>query len=646
MKKGSPVKGWAPLAVTAVLALAALLGWREIFSPDIGTHLGSGRWMLEHGTWPRIDPFVYGLENRPYIDLYWLYQVCLWSIFRTGGTVALVTTTIGLTFTACGLLLWRCRQRDGKVSAWCAPVLFLFVLGNLWEIRPHIISWILLGAMLLALESYHRGRRRALCALPVIMVLWVNCHSMFILGLGVLAICIPQAMWSRPGDRKTLAIWSGAALLACLVNPYGLTGLLFPFRELVQFRQTSLFMAGQTGIAELLSPFGLKAYTANRALVLFQPLLFMQAYAAVSLIGFAANGRRLRGVDVVFFAAFFGMFAQSQKMFGYYVVATFPLVVSGWECLGVGVLRKMEGRFGPRAGAALRLASPVALALACAVVGAQVLSGYLYARERVPHRFGHGFNREILPVRACEFIASQLPRGRLLNSFGYGGYAGFATRNKVLVDGRTDIVGPAFYAEYLQLFEPKRLPSLLVKWKPDIALVSIGGETAWLAHLANHPKWRWVYADEQDAVFVRRGFASDVPNLPPPEARRDFPVFAGKDTDDILTAALSRREPEIVDTMIRPQCYPLAGLRWCGSYLLRGYPQAALGHGLEGLRQSTFPVPDLLNNVMQAFIAMGDYRRALRCYEALPPQFQDPQLKRRLLQALPGQPLSSARSSR
>ncbi|MEI6150528.1 MAG: hypothetical protein WCS01_15620, partial [bacterium] len=185
MKKGSPVKGWVPMAVTAVMALAALLGWREIFSPDIGTHLGSGRWMFEQGTWLRLDPFLYTVANRPYIDLYWLYQVFLWLLFRVGGTAALAASTIGLTFAACGLLLWRCRERGG-ISGWCAPVLLLFVLGNLWEIRPHIVSWILLGAMLLAFETYQRGRRRALWALPAIMLLWVNCHAMFILGLGVL----------------------------------------------------------------------------------------------------------------------------------------------------------------------------------------------------------------------------------------------------------------------------------------------------------------------------------------------------------------------------------------------------------------------------------------------------------------------------
>jgi hypothetical protein len=430
-----------------------------------------------------------------------------------------------------------------------------------------------------------------------------------------------------------LALWGGLSLLACLINPYGVEGFLSPFREIALFRPSSVFMRDDTGIAELLSPFSLKAYTANRALVLFQPVLFMQVYALVSLVGLVANGRRVCIVDVLLSVAFFAVFAQSQKMFGYYVMVSLPLVVSGWERIGASLRRRAEGRFGPGPLAALRPAPIAAFVVVCAVLTAQVLSGYLYAQERVPHRFGHRFNDRILPVRACHFLSSRLPPGRILNSFGYGGYLGFATRSRVFMDGRTDIAGPSLYADYLRLFDPAQMPALLAKWQPDIALVSISSETPWLVHFLRDPGWRWVYTDEQDAVFVRRAFAPDVPVLPPPAAGKDYARFDEKDLDAILAAAIARRGPGFVRTLTPPHYNPLAELRWSGSYLVRGFPEAALSHGVEGLKKSTLPAPDLLNNVMQAFIALGDYRRAMRCFEALPSRFQDSELRRYLMQA-------------
>ena len=39
------------------------------------------------------------------------------------------------------------------------------------------------------------------------------------------------------------------------------------------------------------------------------------------------------------------------------------------------------------------------------------LNGYFFAQVRVPHRFGHAFNRQMLPVRAGDFLRSHVPPG-------------------------------------------------------------------------------------------------------------------------------------------------------------------------------------------------------------------------------------------
>src|SRR5262249_49537142 len=70
---------------------------------------------------------------------------------------------------------------------------------------------------------------------PVVQVLWVNSQGLFVLGPVILGFALIDAAL-RPGAFaasrrswwRTAGIASGMTLLACLVNPYGVEGTLFP----------------------------------------------------------------------------------------------------------------------------------------------------------------------------------------------------------------------------------------------------------------------------------------------------------------------------------------------------------------------------------------------------------------------------------
>ena len=52
------------LALAGCLALAAVFSWRTDASYDTGFHLATGRWILAHHAWPRLDPFTYTVPDR------------------------------------------------------------------------------------------------------------------------------------------------------------------------------------------------------------------------------------------------------------------------------------------------------------------------------------------------------------------------------------------------------------------------------------------------------------------------------------------------------------------------------------------------------------------------------------------------------
>lgn len=587
--------------------LAVLLGWREIFGPDIGFQLAAGRGVLERG-FVLGDTLTWTVAGRPYLDLQWLWQIGVYGAYRALGTAGIVAVSVALTLGAMALLALRSVRRDGTLSAWLPLWLLIFVGANLWEVRPHAASWLLLGAVLWCLEEHRRGARRAVWALPPLLLVWVNVHSLYVLGLVAIVLHAATTLLRERREARPLLLAGGLALLACLVNPFGLQALLYPVRQLWEISGDSLFNRPELGIAEFQSPWSLYHYTANGALALVQPILFLHLGMGVAVLAVALGYRRLGLVDGLVLAAFGYILWQAEKNFGYFAVAAGPSIVAG---LRGGVRR-------PR----VETAVAILVTCVCAVLALQVRSGWLYAHQRLPHHRGHAFNQNFLPQRACAFLNAKVPEGKLLNAWDEGGYVAFATRRKTFVDGRTEVMGEEFFRAYLRLLDPATLPFELPRWAPEIVLAPIAEVPGWISFFMAQPGWRLVYADEQDFVFLRQGFAPEVLALrtpevppPPPESR-----------DRALARAIALRGPSFFGTLHGTHHDPLVELRWVASWLYREQPAAALASGLEGLERATLPAPRLLKNVMLALLQLGDVARARRCYDALPPELQDPRL--------------------
>ena len=157
------------------------------------------------------------------------------------------------------------------------------------QARPESFTFLYLAAVLWILESVRLGApRRRLWGLVPVMVLWVNMHSLYVLGLGVIWMAVAGA-WlqgrrapggapaaggrpvaraaERPGarsvtepvtrvghaaslDARAALVPAIAATLACLVTPEPIGILLHPF---VLWRQASGAQATYAqGFAELL----------------------------------------------------------------------------------------------------------------------------------------------------------------------------------------------------------------------------------------------------------------------------------------------------------------------------------------------------------------------------------------------------------
>lgn len=607
--------GWLVfwLSLAAVGLLAFLLAHVEIFSPDIGFHLNHGRWIVEHGRVPTQHPYLQG--EFAYVDLSWLYQVVSAWLHGLYGPSSLVLANLGLALACFCLLVAHSRRREGRWSTWLAPVLALGVLGSHWEIRPHTLSWVFLGAMLLLLEQYRTKPNRSLWLLPLILLLWVNCHSLYALGLVVLgAYSLDVGLDpARRGDRRFWYIVA-ASVGACLLNPYGLDGLVYPLKQLGMLQAGTVFKSADHGIAEFQSPFRRGVYSAvSGQFVLLQPVLFMHLYLCLAVSVVLLMLKRLTRIEALLLVLFGYIAVTAEKNFGYFFVATFPLVVNRLRLLGLALAARWK-KLPP---ARLRTAFAAATLFGLLLSASQVANGWYHAQQRIPMRAGTGFNADFLPVGAAKFIArSDIPDGILLNTIDAGGFLALQTGRKVFIDGLLETFGPYYYREYNELKDLKNLPYALREKKFEIAVVPCSAVPQWLYFFDRQAKWRLVHADARDAVFFAPAFAPHIPAIESPSAGRDFKSYSDDEEERIVRAHLALPDGWTPAALLSHHHYPTREIRLSAFHSMRGQPQASLSFTLTGMEKATALNTDLLLNAGHAFFDTKQPKLAALCYRA------------------------------
>jgi hypothetical protein len=628
-----------------VFVLGCILGYRQIGSPDIGFHLASARWIVENRSLPKTDIFTYTVSDHPYIDLQWLFQLMTYGLYRVGGTAPIVFATTGLTLGFAGLLLFRAWRRDGRMPLSSVLLLLLFFLATHWETRPHLLSWMWGSLVLLVLEEHGRGSRRWLPLLPAIMVLWVNTHSLFVLGLVIIAtyalrVTVGTLLSRRQGglgavDRRLL-LWSLAALAACLVNPYHVNGFLLPMTQFSDIQPGAAFTSPTTGISEFTSPFTFDAYTFHGRLVLFQPRLWYQLFTVLAVAGLIGSWRRRRPAELILFAGFLYVFWQANKNFGYFVMVCFPMAAAGLDRLGGRLRMGLAGQAHagnqaePRGGRRGRLAWLAAWgAVALALIPA-AWTGWMYDAAWLPHRRGTGFNDAVLPVEACDFLNRNRVEGRLLNTWNDGGYVAWATGQRVFICSHGEVMGQDFYRRYVASKQPKGLPPVLTRYRPAVAIVPFQSVPYWLWHLDRAKEWRLAQADHRSAVFLHASAAPHVPAMPKPEAGADYPAYDEAEMERIVHRAAAARPPNLWESLRGRAAYPVEQIDRAGFYLQTGEVDACIGTALAGLEQTPFRVPDLLLTLGHALHGRRRYDLADPCYDAFLETERDPQIAREI----------------
>lgn len=193
--------------------------------PDLWGHLTFGRDIVATRAIVQSDRYSF-TSDRPWTNHEWLSEVTYFLTYRMGGPVGLIAFKCAATILMIGLLWWHLRRFNP--ATWVlALLLFLAFVGTHWRVstvRPQLFSVLLFTSLVIAITEADAGRRRLLWCLPLLMVLWVNLHGGWIVGVGTLGIwtglgILDRAISAR--ERLVMAIVGITTLLATLMNPYG-----------------------------------------------------------------------------------------------------------------------------------------------------------------------------------------------------------------------------------------------------------------------------------------------------------------------------------------------------------------------------------------------------------------------------------------
>ena len=502
-------KGFASEGIATLETVAAPTLWQQVFSfpallgatlvgalaviaraffvdPDLWWHIKQGSTILATHHVPTKDIYSLTLGGRPWIAYEWLGDVLLATMYRLGGMRGLEFLLIVLGSAIVVALYTLSAIRSGNSKAAFVATTAVFVLASAsFNLRPQMLGYFFLVLTLIALERFRKGKRRGLWALPVIMLLWVNSHGSWIIGLGVIGIYLASGLvefhlgdiqarrWNR-SDRLRLAIVFGLCVCATLITPYGTALAKYPFD--VAF---SLPM----GVANVIE---------------WQPMPFGALTGKLFL---------LLVVGVVVFQVTY-RFSWRLEEFGLFLFATYLACVHRRFLLifvpvFVPVLATILARWLPRYERAkdryLLNAGLMAVVLASMI-------WYFPSQADLWEQVGKTY-----PVAAVEYLNHHQVPSPMYDTYAFGGYLIFSRgpEHKVFMDGRSELYERGgVLADYLEIADIKpRAISMLHKYGFQSCLIN--HDEALATVLAALPDWQKAYEDGTSILFVRRSASGE-----------------------------------------------------------------------------------------------------------------------------------------
>ncbi|MCL2447622.1 MAG: hypothetical protein FWD17_01605 [Polyangiaceae bacterium] len=216
---------WAVALVLLFLPLLMRLaqGLAPMGDADVWWHLAAGRWIVDHGAIPSVDPFHSLGESREWLDYSWSADAAWWLGYRRLGMAApliFAALLYGLMLVLCAALV-RIDRPSSPRRAFVAGAAYLALAPGFLP-RTFLVTIVFSGIVLLFIRAVREGASvfRGVGLLPL-FALWANVHVEFVYGWFFLGLAVLDMLARDRRRAFELAGLTAFCVASTAVNPFG-----------------------------------------------------------------------------------------------------------------------------------------------------------------------------------------------------------------------------------------------------------------------------------------------------------------------------------------------------------------------------------------------------------------------------------------
>ena len=465
---------------------------RNVTDPDVWWHLRTGQLILQNHALFHIDPYSFTKFGEPWIDHEWLSQLLIFVVYKSAGWGGLCVV-FGVVISSAFMVVFY-RSAGRPYIAGVITLLGAFASAPSWGVRPQMLTLLLASLLLLILEGSYE-RPQLLWLAPPLMLLWVNLHAGYAVGIALIALFLLgdaldvalgfdepnlSGKSARAERFRILAVVIVTCAAVVILNPYGTAMYVYPL-------ETLRSRAMQSYIGEWASPD-------------FHQLRYMPVLAMIlaTLILPSISRRRFRPRELLLLAVATYAALRSVRHIPLYTLIAIPMLsamVQAW------LQERTDSKLQKTKQSPMTNAKPAINAIL--LVGFVV---FLFLRVRYVVNHQAQMEANDFPAAAVSFIQAHHPPAPMLNHYNWGGYFIWKLYPdyRVYIDGRADLYGDAFMNDFAAVYYLKgdAWQSTFAKW--GIQTVILPPDAPLVTTLRALPSWETIYSDKQAVILTRK----------------------------------------------------------------------------------------------------------------------------------------------
>jgi hypothetical protein len=414
------------------------------------------------------------------------------------GGAALVIFIHSLMITTAYLIVFRiCKQTSQSWRIAAFAVLFAAALGlNDWNVRPQGITFLLGSLYLLAIYQYQKEpQRKWLIIFPLGMLIWVNSHGTFFIGLVLVGIWFGQILWDalklRISEKKTSltkillapSISLGLTILVCLVNPRGL--------GIINYIKT---LTSNSVVQNLVVEWAAPSFNT------LMGTIFLIGFI-ISAVILALSPKRPNFFQITTFLVFGILGLKTSRGSVWFGLVMAPILAEHMSLI-VQQYQKPKNKSAKDDGSRV-----INLIFLVTIVAMGFLTLPWFKSVLPLPEAKAGLLSTETPILATDALLEKHPDGNLFNAISFGSYLIWAAypQYQVFVDSRIELFPVEVWLDYLTISNAgDNWEALLKEYGVNTLMLSPIEQANLLQAIQSSDEWNLIYKDPSAIIFERK----------------------------------------------------------------------------------------------------------------------------------------------